>query len=323
MKPHPPTPGTLFLLLLVAGCTAEDPGTVQLDQFVKQDRYFIPDNPTRCSDASVPAAPRLNVYPNPTPYALQPFRGQCPGAAWVSARVGTSTANPTRVSSNGSFCIEVQLIPDAPNVVQFQCLDKNGCGSAELSASILHKSKVSADAGISQMTNLAKGQTVTVNASAISIKSGTANLITDGNVQTSVKVEFWDPELSTTCNKCAWFKIDLGKTYTISKLRVKWGPSAGSSYGVCYNMILSNITSPTGPDCATNSDWKTVVQESTGIANPKEHIISPVQARHAALLVYEDGGGDILGYEKFDIAEFEVWGQDPNATPPPPANRCK
>jgi hypothetical protein len=46
-----------------------------------------------------------------------------------------------------------------------------------------------------------------------------------------------------------------------------------------------------------------------------------VAARWAALLLYENESNGM--YENLDLDEFEVWGQDPDATPTPPAEKCK
>lgn len=307
----------------LAACSAEDPVQPQYDISVPEDVYAVPDLPPICSETSNPYPPQVALYPNPTSYALQPFRGKCPGSKLISAQGGAGTAAPARVSSDGSFCIEVKLLPDAPNTITFQCIDENGCTSAGKTVQILHKTAANQDGGITTPVNVAKKQPVTVEGKDTKVKSGSVTYAVDGDPTSSVKLEFsdwWDT--GGKCDNCTWVKVDLRTVYTVSKFKITWGPNAGTDYAVCYNIVVSSQASPPDPACdGTNTAWKTVVQETAGGDKAKEITINPVPARWAALLMYENFSSGLS--ESFDLGEFEVWGQDPNATPPPPVDRCK
>jgi hypothetical protein len=308
------------LLLLGIGCTAEPPPTMVYDQGGKPDVYAKPDSPVGCPSPPTLGAPIVEQYPNPTAYALQPFRGSAPGADLITARGGVGSAAPVKVGSDGKFCIEVTLLPDSPNSVVFSPLDANGCPGRETVVSIMHKSVAKADAGVSSIINVAKNAPVTSKTSA---EEGALGNLVDGDKNSGAKFSFsdwWDPT-GAECDENTWIRIDLGKSYTVSKLKVVWGPNVGSDYGQCYALLLSAKASPVDPDPAQASDWTVVKQDSAGDASELIVPLSPQSARWAALVLYENGSTGIS--ETFRVAELEVWGQDPNATPPAPPDRCK
>src|SRR5512137_390549 len=87
-------------LLLVAACTAETPPNQKVD-FAQIDFFAPPDYPGTCPSVPTLAAPSLDQYPNPTSYAVQPFRGSAPGAAQIVARGGVGAAKPSPVGADG------------------------------------------------------------------------------------------------------------------------------------------------------------------------------------------------------------------------------
>jgi len=321
MKPTKILPLLLLVAILPLSCTAQDPAPPSFDlEPARKDIYLLPDRSASCPRVPTLPPPRLDFYPNPTAYALQPFRGQCPGASLVTATGGAGTAAPATVGASGKFCIEVKLLPDAANTVQFQCVDARGCVSTPTKVLIYHKTSATQDAGITSPINLARKQPVSLS-NKTTLDKGPLSYVNDGLAQSSVEVSISD--WTSACDKCGIILVDLGKAYTVSKLKVVWGPNAAKNYGQCYTILLSAKSAPAMPDCQkANPDWKVAHMETSGISQPKAQVINPVQARWAALLLYENWATNLLS-ETFDVAEFEVWGQDPGASPPPPPDRCK
>lgn len=309
----------LAMVVAVVGCTVDQPETPKYDSTVVADVISVPDYPPGCPKLVNLMAPKLDQYPNPTAYAKQPFRGTCAGAATITATggAGTSTAN---VDSKGKFCIEVTLILDAPNTVKFQCLDAQGCPAPTATTiNITHKSSPKSDAGITVPINLARNQPITAQPAP---KSGSTKSVVDGKSGSYAGFEFWDRDIigPGTCDNCAWVKVDLGKTYTVSEFKVSW--FAQKNYAKCYTILTSSSAAPLTPLCdKANVGWKVHKQETAGDYKPQSIKINPVAARWAALLMYENESSGM--YENLDLDEFEVWGQDPDATPPTPPDKCK
>lgn len=315
---------TSLLLTVVVGvsgaaCTAGEPPYRTWDTLYTPDAFIVPDSPPGCPAKSPLQAPVIDPYPNPTVYATQPVRGTAPGAAQVLAQSGVGAAAPVTVSASGKFCIEVQLIPDAPNKVMVTPLDDNGCVGPSSEIAITHKSSTSnQDAGVPTIFNTAKGQPITTSHSP---DKGVSSYVNDGDPKSFAKYSFWDWDMGGTCDRHVWVRIDLGKTYTVSKLTAKWPPQVSGNYATCWAMLLSSKASPVDPDPKAFSDWKTVKETSIGGSQNQVIAISPEPARWAAFLMYENATTSMT--ETFELAEFEVWGQDPNAVPPPPPDRCQ
>ena len=294
-------------------CQADDPHNGRFDLDVPVDTFSRPDGAVTCQNSTPLSAPLFNPPPPAsTNYALHPFRGKAMGATQLYAQVGASTSTPVKVNLDGSFCIEVQLIPDSPNTVAFTPLDSNGCPGMSTKISITHKSVPKIDAGISTIQNVAKGQP----ASQQNMDSGEQlSYVFDGDANSSAKFSFLD-----TGSKNAWIRVDLGKSFTISKFKIRWPSSVGDDYGKEYQILISTKAAPVDPDPA-EFDWKSVNHTTNGDATDQLIPIAPESARWAALLLYENGS--TYPWEYFQVGEFEVWGQDPNAQPPPPPDSCK
>lgn len=303
--------------LLVIGCTADDPYEFKYDGPSTPDLEINPDTLSGCPKVPTLPRPKLDVYPNPSRYAKQPFRGTCAGAATVIAEGGAGkfTAN---VGSTGKFCVEVTLIMDAPNNVKFSCLDARGCESPTTVISLNHKSMPKVDAGITVPVNLALKQPIS---SQPTPKAGSLSGVNDGQSGTFATFEFWDPEVSAgTCDKCAWVKVDLGKSYSVQEFKITWYQQ--KKYATCYTVLTSASAAPQNPVCnGANPGWQVATQEKVGDYKPQSIKINPAKARWAAFLMFENEGTGL--WENFDIDEFEVWGRDPDATPPPPPDKCK
>ncbi|MCK5797511.1 MAG: hypothetical protein KAI47_10030, partial [Deltaproteobacteria bacterium] len=261
--------------------------------------------------------------PQTTTQLRQPFRGSAPGATRIVASSSAGVSSPATVDSTGRFCIEVELLPDSPNQIILTPLSANGCVGYTTKLSVTHKTTLKVDAGGSSMPqNLSLSAVVT---SGSKPKTGAVASVADGDASSWAQFEMWDPEVSENCDDFIWFRFDFGKNYTVSKFKLRWGPLAATdkTYGKCVTFLLSTKPSPVDPDPKAVSDWITVKQIIAGDEKVQEVTISPEAARWGAILLHEDGAKNLLGWETFDIAELEIWGQDPNVIPPPPPDTCE
>jgi hypothetical protein len=312
----------LAVAVLAIGCSAPDIPYKNFDLQTKNDVLPALDFPSGCTPITTLRSPTLDTFPNPTTYASQAFRGNALGASMVLARVGAYATQPVKVEpGTGRFCLEVTLLPDSSNSVTFTPLDNNGCPGHDTIITITHKTALHHDSGITTPVNVALKQPITSLDPPDS--GGILQNLNDGDENTFVVFSFYDWYMTETCDKFSWIRIDLGKVYTVSKLKVRWAPSAGDEYAQCYTVMLSGQDTVGDPDPSPGNGW--VIPSNgavtNGVAGDQTIVITPQSARWAALLLYEDGASGLR--EVFQVAEVEVWGQDPNAVPPPPPDRCE
>jgi hypothetical protein len=310
-----------FLAISGAGCHADNPITPQFDKGPLDVLPGKPDRPPGCNSTLLPA-PVLDPYPNPTSYALQAFRGYASGADLLTARSGAGTATPAKVSADGKFCVEAQLLPDAPNTVVFQGVDAAGCPGRETQINITHQTKAKQDAGTATERNWATLASIAADSTP---SSGVLSNINDGKVDTAATLQHvrdinpWAACGSTGFN---WVRLDLGKSYTITKIKISWAQNAGSDFATCYAILLNKVAAPGDPS-TTSDEWKVIKQESNNPdASPLLIKVSSETARYAALLLYFSSGSMKI-HETFNLAELEVWGYDPNTNPTPPPDHCE
>ncbi len=228
---------------------------------------------------------------------------------------------PITVGPDGYFCVEVTLLPDSPNSVAFTPLDQNGCPGIETVITITHKTTAVVDGGITTPTNVSENAPLTIIED--DLEENSKEYINDGKESTYATLGFWELFDNGACDKATWVVVNLLKTYTISKLKVFWATNVDYEYASCYTLLLSEQESPVDPD-PSHADWIAVLPGGhieNSDAKDQIHTINPQSARWAALLMYENG--ESHPKEIFKIAEFQVWGQDPNAVPPPPPDRCE
>ncbi|WP_058302784.1 S-layer homology domain-containing protein [Gorillibacterium timonense] len=131
-------------------------------------------------------------------------------------------------------------------------------------------------------TNLALGKTASVSSN----DGFTASNAVDGNDSTRWASKGTDSE---------WISVDLGGTYTIDRVRLKWE----AAYGKMYKIQVSD-------DAAT---WKDVYTVENGNGGIDDLSFDPVQAKYVRMLGTKRGTN--YGYSLY---EFEVYG--PQAVAP-------
>lgn len=303
------------LALLVLGCSAGDNPTPNYDVGVppKLDTVVPTDN-WNCTAAFAAARPKLTSPPAFTSQNPQPFRGTAPTGSIKVVVTGGPANQEANVGPTGTFCVMVSLTTNGNTSLYFQGVDALGCFSAKTSHTVQHTGKTKADAGITNPVNLAYKKSTYGDAPS----KGYLKNLNDGDAKTSAHFSFWD-----WGNSCNHVRVDLGETYQINKFKLRWDQWADKKYATEYKILISKSSSPGAPACSGGGNWTMVLDKKGEDSTTKDLLISPKDARWAALLLYEDAAGGITSvYEDFLLAEFEVWGQTSGASTPPPPDKC-
>jgi hypothetical protein len=255
-----------------------------------------PEKPVTCTSA--PAAPSVTSYPKSTSFTKVAVKGTAPGAATLQVSGGAAPQSTPVVG--GVFCLEVQLAAGTVNTLKLVAVDAKGCASSPVLIDILQKPASS--------QNLVLGMTAkTINQP----DQGQVSALTDGQLSTTVRYSFWDPLPGCDTFEHLWF--DLGASKTVDQVMVHYAKKSGFKYyATCWGLLISTQAAPSDPD-PTHPDWK-VVQSATTGTDADLTLQVAAQARHVALLLYEDGATSL--YSTFEVSELEVYGPgDPPTCP--------
>lgn len=321
---------TLAALLpaVLTGCKADGPSTIRNDQGAPEDTMpSVPDGPAGCGSVTPLPAPVVDGGSAMiATQILQPIRGYSQGASTIIATSSAGISQVGNVGSDGRFCIEVDLIADSQNNIILTPVDSNGCRGNPTSISVQHRTSA-LDAGVpNQPQNVALLAQVSTEPLP---ETGSVDTLNDGDDTSWARFSITDWDVTgSACDNYAQILFDLRKSYVLTRFEIEWGPEAGVSgadgekhWAECYAILVSNATAPAAPN-PTHPDWDTVAQESEAVVGKQTHAVDPKQARWVALLLYENGGTDLYS-ETFDVAELTVIGQDPDAPPPLPQDRCQ
>ncbi|MBW2735952.1 MAG: discoidin domain-containing protein [Deltaproteobacteria bacterium] len=318
------------LLLVLTACSAEDPEKLSLDFGGGQDSLPLqPDGPLTCESEDLVAAPALDPG-NPavqTPQLRVPLRGSAPGAQTMVAKGASGIARPVSVSSDGRFCIDVDLLPDIDNRITLIPYSGLGCPGETMQISVRHVASTQPDAGpTAEVQNVARDAVVTTGGEAHSIKVGSKELLVDGDSSSYARFSMTDWDINGACDAFIWVKLDLGKVYTVTRALLRWAATAveDRTYATGYAVLLSSKENPVDPS-TSHADWVTVKSEIEGGAEDPTLVFSPERARWVAVLLYEDAATRLIPppQEIFELAEIEIMGQDPDAVPEAPMDSCK
>ena len=257
--------------------------------------------------ANPPAPPLLHAYPEKTMHKKVALSGTADKAVGVAVVGGTKSPLTVPVKA-GAFCVEVGL--NQLSMVQtlyVVALDSNGCSSKPTVAQVTFSPVA--------RLNLMYNKPVAYKDAP---SSGYASYLTDGKVNRTVRFTaptspwiYCEPKY----HNFLWF--DLKDLQTIDKLMVKYPQKSSKYHVMCWRVLISKLVSPKNPSGKDyGPDWVQVYAKGNEkSASPEISFSSPVQARHVALILYEDG--EYYGNpEYFDFTEIEAWGQ-----PRPPS--CK
>lgn len=307
-----------------AGCAADAPGGAAWDAGTADAGVMRPDLPGRCSATASLPAPTVNPIAGPTQHAVQPFRGVALGASMIVAKGGAGTSAPVRVSTDGKFCLEVQLIEDAPNSVVFTALDAQGCPGPSTTITVQHQtSRGKSDSGVvptsTEPTNIALNAPVKI--SQTPDDGGDPATLTDGDPKKGIKVTFWDVEANGACNNFVWVRLDFGKSFTVSKIRLRYPDDVGNDFAKCFSVLVARSANAGDPDPKNTKDWIVAHEEKNGTKEGKFVSFNPESAQAAAVLLYENDSPGLQ--ETIRLGDIEIFGSDPNVVPAAAPDRCE
>lgn len=254
--------------------------------------------------ATRPPPPVVLPYAKTTVLEQVAIKGSAPGAVEVVAAGAGSTTAPVL---NDLFCLVLALKKNTQNGFELRARDAAGCLSDPVFVGVVQTAP--------GPVNLLYGLTAkTKNAP----DEGTLASLTDGKTGGDpVRFSFSDPELTpSSCDNFEHLWFDLGTTQTFDQLVVRYPQKSGFKYYLtCWELLVSKAASPAPPD-PKHPDWTSVKMMQSGSPSQLSVAVPGTQARHVALLMYEDGGSGF--YETFELTEVEAWG----LTPAPPAETC-
>jgi beta-glucanase (GH16 family) len=198
--------------------------------------------------------------------------GSITGYAWIRV---SGPNNPTMTNANTASLTASGLI--AGNYVFRLTVTDNGglTGSDEVSVTV-----ASAPAG-----NLALNKTVTVSSTENAGTPGSAAV--DGNAGTRWSSLAADPQ---------WIYVDLGQTYSVSRVKITWETALGKDYLVQIG--------------ANTSSWTTLKTVTGNTALTNDHTGLSGSGRY--IRIYGTARGTQWGYS---IWELEVYGTSGNVAP--------
>jgi hypothetical protein len=304
-----------IIILGIGGCwKADPPQNLYLDSGVEEPSVdSTPDGIGGC-----PSAEGFTVtLENPaasTCQTRQPFRGKAAGADRIVVQGPGGMSAPAKVSTDGSFCVEVLLTAETPNVITFLPIDASGCQGSSLVHSVQHTSAVcgKADNANSNTTsgNVALAGTVL----GTDVFKGYKSHLVDGKLDTVVEYSagwgYTDANVKV--------QIALGRPIVVERIVVRWRDSKGNGCGFGHEYDLS--VSATGSGLLGDSSFTTVESITDGDGGEDVYTFkTKTTVQHVGLLLQKDGCTSWA--ETFALREVEVWGHDPTTAAPPP-DRC-
>lgn len=248
------------------------------------------DVPAGCIEG--PPPPTLGELPPSTSHQTIPVQGEAHGAARVLV-TGGATAQVADVA-DGTFCLEVALMPGTVNHLEVVGVDAEGCAGQPAVVEVAQEEAA--------QKNLLLGLE---GVSSDEPKVGHVRLLTDG--MTAEAVTFWFYDLSPQCDLAVTVSFELEAEALIREVRVKYpaGP-AFKHFLACWALLVSTEEAPPSPD-PTAPGWMEVARSEDETSDAE--LVIPVQgasARHLALMMYQDGKKSL--WETFDLLEVEAWG---------------
>ncbi|MBK8481835.1 MAG: hypothetical protein IPL40_11745 [Proteobacteria bacterium] len=270
--------------------------TATFDRGVVSADAGVLAQPLACADQAPPAAPvvdRLSVQP--TTVVRKAIRGLAAGAAQVLVERGDQRFGPVNVV-DGRFCLLVDLLTGAQNPLRLIARSPQGCLGLPASVTVLQQ-------GVTQLPPTGAGRrnaALGMPAETSVAPSGLSQraLITDGEEGTAVELS---PLLAF---EDVWVTINLGSAQRIGSARLAWNALGNDYFATRYQLLLSNEATP-GPPSATNPAWAVVVDESSGTAQPRDILVTPVrEARWVGLRLIDDAS---YGTDAYRLAELSVF----------------
>jgi hypothetical protein len=138
---------------------------------------------------------------------------------------------------------------------------------------------------------------------------GNNYMLTDGQLSTSVTFSFMD--YTSTCDTYDYLWFSFVSPLALNSVVIKYPPTSGfSSYMACWDLLVSNQADPGFPD-PNSKKWQRIEHQENTLGGDLTISFPSVNARHVAVLFYQDGQVNI--YETFEIAEIEAWNEQQGA----------
>ncbi|MDD5688205.1 MAG: carbohydrate-binding protein [Elusimicrobia bacterium] len=197
---------------------------------------------------------------------------------------------PKAAGNNQTYTVQ-GLVPDTNYYFAIKSSDAAGNCSA-----ISNITPVVKTAALT--TNIALNKTVTVSSTYTDIYSNySANRAVDGILTTRWASLGSDPQ---------WISIDLGATYNITEIVLKWGTDWFCTYAKDYLIQVSN----------DGSNWQTIYTKTSG-SGGIEDITLNGSGRYVRM--YGTKRGENISYCLYSLWEFEIYGNSNASDPTPPA----
>jgi hypothetical protein len=294
-----------------------------------QDNTGVGDEPPPVTmpgrDAGMAAAPRdmtqVNtgmvdpprvVPPQGSTYWMAlPIHGEGPAGGIVLIDAPTGSQVPANVSSNGQFCADVQLQPDALNEITLRAVDEFGNVSSDVKIHVQQSGRPPAQMQAQPATNAAIGGIPYGSLIAIWFDGDNTQVssLNDGDVKTVYAGR------GAVSSSPDYVQIQLVGRSKLSRLKITMPSTCLSAK---YTVLLTNRDAPPTPS-ATDSAWSKLpsVTASTGA---DELTFSPRDTTGVALMFDDWGCGSV--WPKHAIAEIEAWTAADMAPPPLVAPTC-
>jgi len=276
------------------------------------------DDDTDDDNVDKPEAPTLDEdrIAETTPLPYQTFWGFVTPTHRVEVLGGAEIVTTTSDPLDGQFCVEVPLIKNAVNHLEFYAIDAGGERSEPTKVDVEHNSSLEPDA---QNVALVK-QAYAASSSTTECPECTPDKANDDSEST-----WWENSVNSIFNPDAlispqWWMVDLGGEFYIKNINIKWTQEKfGTKYDIWYSLLEAPLEPHNEPGLISGQDfiyWEPVYSESHG--GPENNIDGEyLLTRWVAIVLHESSYiHPISLLYKYQLLEFEVWGFEPGGNVP-------
>ena len=296
------------LIVSWIGCT--DTGTTVTEEDSDDDDDAVgddDDNDTGGPDDEPPPEPSVDDSRSPTGLDYQTLTGTAEPGSYIRVTGAAKEASTYADAGTGSFCVSVDLILNATNILAVTATDADNNQS---------------DPANVQIEQIRNNVNLNAQAEAASISysepHATPQKAIDGNKNTywANTTQVWYPESNRSPQ---WFRVKYDQFQTINRIDIYWSDGA---YGTDFEVYSTQADQPVQPHA--DEDW---AQEYTLVAaqtnptvgfnghNQYDLTDEPIQARWLLFALYKSTQKNVLLY-KFEMEEVEAYSLQSDETDP-------
>jgi len=246
---------------------------------------------------------RLDQTLSNTNYFSVPVSGKGPASGSLLVETPARGAYSTTIAPDGCFCLDVPLTPEMTNTLKFKAMDTMARYTPEVKVDVAQSGTPPGMPTPGQPTSLARNSTV--QATTLTLQSGTWSMVTDGSASTWV-----DAENSVFSDD--WVSFKLGQRGAVDMIRVRSQPDCPMKD---YNIFISDAASP-GPAVSGGGqpgyfvgDWAYLYHQTNGSGYDGYQLTPATTTSYFGIqFLSTDCYGPVSNHF---ITEIEVW------TPPP------